>query len=263
MANSKIDFYLVNKQCLYCNIKLKIKNFRDIERKKFCSMRCLGTYHGKLRLSDPEKKSNFLASSYTLESNLKKSLKLDKHPLWVKREHRICIRCNSQFECKVNAKRKYCSFNCSLSHIHDNNKHDKVEKIEYSCIVCNNKFKRSINYKQNHKYCSYRCNGIDRMTNSNKERTDIEIIISDLLKSMNIGFKEQVNIKNISVVDFVIEDLLIFADGDYWHNLKDRRKKDLEKTNNLQDLGYKVLRFDGSFIKTEIDLVKKKITEFL
>jgi very-short-patch-repair endonuclease len=71
------------------------------------------------------------------------------------------------------------------------------------------------------------------------------------------------NLKNISVVDFVIEDLLIFADGDYWHNLKDRRKKDLEKTNNLQDLGYKVLRFDGSFIKTEIDLVKKKITEFL
>lgn len=30
MANSKIDFYLVNKQCLYCNIKLKIKNFWDI-----------------------------------------------------------------------------------------------------------------------------------------------------------------------------------------------------------------------------------------
>ena len=78
---------------------------------------------------------------------------------------------------------------------------------------------------------------------------------------MDIGLKydSQYVIKNISIADFKIEDLLIFADGDYWHNLPGRREKDLIQTNKLKKIGYRVIRFDGSLIENNPELVKEKI----
>jgi len=71
------------------------------------------------------------------------------------------------------------------------------------------------------------------------------------------------NIKNISIADFKIDDTLIFADGDYWHNLPGRRERDLIQTNKLEEMGYRVIRFDGSLIENNGELIIKKITKEL
>ena len=214
-------------------------------------------------MSNPELKKRILERAMSPGSSAKKGLRGEKHPNWVGREMRSCKLCNSEFQCRITSERKYCNFKCSLKDIHSKNRIDRVEKIEYSCLVCSNKFKRSVNYKQNAKYCSYKCNGIDLCRNiaSNKGRTDIESLIHDLLVSMNLPFEEQININSISVADFKVGNLLIFADGDYWHSLPGRKRKDLDQSKRLVDIGYSVLRFTGSLIKSDVNQVRNKIKE--
>jgi very-short-patch-repair endonuclease len=257
----KLDFSLVDKRCLNCGCKLLLKVSRDVKRKNFCSRSCGGSYRGKIVMSNPELRKKILERAMSPESSAKKGLKGEKHPNWVGKETRSCKLCNCEFQCRITSERKYCSFKCSLKDIHSKNRIDRVEKIEYSCLVCSKKFKRSVNYKQNPKYCSYRCNGIDscRNTASDKGRTDIENLVHDLLVLMNLPFEEQININNISVVDFKVGNLLIFADGDYWHNLPGRREKDFEQSKKLEDIGYSVLRFTGSLIKSDINQVHNEI----
>lgn len=259
----RIIFSDIDKKCLNCGKKLEIKNSRDITRKKFCSRKCNGFNHGKDMLSDPDFRNKFLNSSRNDISNSLKGLRGEVHPAWVDRENRSCKYCESIFECRKNSKRKYCSRKCSLDHIHIRNMRDRVLKREYQCVICGTSFLRSVNYKQNPKYCSYKCNGIDRCISSRKTKTDIEHKICDILNSMNIDFSEQVNIKNISVADFAISNLLIFADGDYWHDLPGRKESDVLKTERLELFGYKVLRFRGSVIKKDPEFVKKEIIKFL
>lgn len=260
----KLDFSDIVKKCLNCGDPLVLKVKRDIERKKFCSRSCSCTYHGKINLGDPKKLSNFLKNSYTPEANSKKGVKGKMNHRWKDKELVKCLNCENLFERIISAKRKYCSFKCSLDHIHECNKgKNLVDKKTYSCITCGSNFQRSVNYKQNPKYCSYRCNGLYQTLNSKKEMTDIERILEKILISYGIEYRMQVNIKNVSVVDFVIGEILIFADGDYWHNLPGRAQKDLIQTWKLTSLGYTVLRFSGSDILNNIEYVRKKILEYV
>lgn len=260
----KLDFSGIEKKCLNCNDTLILKVRRDIERKNFCSRSCSCTYYGKINLGNPENLANFLKNSCTPEANSKKGVKGKMHYLWKDKELAGCLKCGNQFERILSDKRKYCSFKCSLDHIHEMSVGKyRVEKKNHSCINCGNNFQRSVNYKQNPKYCSLRCNGIYQTANSKKKMTDIEIILENVLISAGIDYITQVNIKNISVADFVIGEILVFADGDYWHSLPGRAEKDLLQTEKLTLLGYTVLRFNGSDILNNIENVRKKIFEYV
>lgn len=259
--NARSNFSDIVKKCKNCGCTLVIKNSRDIIRKNFCSRRCNGLYGSIKILEDPARLNKFIESSRNPDSNAKKGLRGEDHPKWIGREERSCCYCESIFTCRVTSKRKYCDSRCSLQSIHKRNRGDKVEKKEHNCIVCGSLFRRSVNYKQNPKFCSYRCNGIHQCRESKKNRTDIEMMIHQILVNNNIPYSEQINIGNISVADFVVDDILIFADGDYWHNLPGRRDSDFIKTKKLESMGYRVLRFDGNFIKKYTDLVEKKIIE--
>jgi len=39
------DFHDVEKRCEMCNVRMVLRNTRDIERKRFCSRSCLGTFN--------------------------------------------------------------------------------------------------------------------------------------------------------------------------------------------------------------------------
>jgi very-short-patch-repair endonuclease len=256
----KINFSEITKFCLTCGNKLILTVSRDIERKKFCSRSCAGYYQGKINISNPEIKLKFLNGSNTKEANSKKGLRGELNPKWKKRKIVKCNECSKEFEKIESGKRKYCSFKCFLNHIHKNNKgKNRVEKIDYKCIVCETPFQRSINYRQNPKYCSLKCNGIYQILNSKKKKTDIELIIENLLIDMKIHYIEQARVENISIADFKVENILIFADGDYWHSLPGRPEKDKEQTKKLESLGYNVLRFSGNEIHNKIEYVKEKI----
>ena len=216
------------------------------------------------RMEDKEFKEKVLCNILSLDSNSKKGRKGPLNSLWIEREERKCIGCDSNFECRSNAARKYCSKNCSLVSIHKGNiKNSTPDTKLHQCQTCKKDFVRPINYSQPAKYCSRSCHCIGNVINSKKENTNIEKIIEKILIDSGIEYLPQQNIKNISIADFKIDKVLIFADGKYWHSLPGRKNKDSEQTKKMLDLGYTVLRFDEDIIINNPEKVKTKIIEYL
>ncbi len=64
-----------------------------------------------------------------------------------------------------------------------------------------------------------------------------------LLNNTDLIFESQVGMVH-SVVDFYIApDIVVFCDGDYWHNLDSHKKRDFYVNNKLRENGFLVLRF--------------------
>lgn len=215
-------------------------------------------------MEDKEFKEKVLSNLLSPDSNSKKGRKGSLNSLWIEREERKCIGCNSNFKCRNNSSRKYCSKNCSLVFIHKGNiKNSTPDTKIHQCQTCKKDFPRPINYSQPAKYCSRSCHCIGNVINSKKENTSIEKIIEKILIDLGIEYLPQQNIKNISIADFKIDKVLIFADGKYWHSLPGRKNKDLEQTKKMSDLGYTVLRFDEDLIINNPEKVKIKIIQCL
>jgi len=252
------------KYCKNCNSILNIKNKRDLVRKKFCSRSCNGTFNGKKRMEDPGFLIKFIQSSNNNESKSKKGHKKESHPRWIGREKRNCMNCGYLFETRKNTGRKYCNNKCSLEKIHsDLLGKNRIDRIKHECIICGCFFERPKNYKSPAKYCSRKCHCIGIVKFSNKKSTNIERILENIIIDIGLSYETQYVIKNISIADFKIDNTLIFADGDYWHNLPGRREKDLIQTKKLKETGYRVIRFDGSLIENSPELIIEKIIKEL
>lgn len=96
-----------------------------------------------------------------------------------------------------------------------------------------------------------------------KKDTDIERLIENELIRRNIPYTKQVPLLGITIADFLLsKDTVIYADGDYWHNLPIYKKRDSNQAFILTFYGYRVLRFWGKEItgsaKKCIDRVIKK-----
>lgn len=68
------------KSCLYCKCDIELKITRDIERKKFCSRKCLGLYTVEFKLPKDHMKNVVMPLSMTPEVNAKKANKGENHP---------------------------------------------------------------------------------------------------------------------------------------------------------------------------------------
>ena len=90
-------------------------------------------------------------------------------------------------------------------------------------------------------------------------KTDIELIIFNLLKEENINFVFQfpIRCKYGYISDFYLPEsnLIIEADGEPFHN----KKKDNAKTNVLKSMGYNIIRFKGKEIRSNPSLCLEKI----
>lgn len=75
-------------------------------------------------------------------------------------------------------------------------------------------------------------------------------------EKQNIVFKTQIPIhfinKKYCITDFFFPSskIVVFCDGDYWHNLENTKKKDKEQNKFLHQMGFKVLRFWEHEIKS-------------
>ena len=80
--------------------------------------------------------------------------------------------------------------------------------------------------------------------------TLIERLIEDELIRRNIPYTKQVPLLGITIVDFLLpNDIVIYCDGDYWHNLPKRKSRDFNQDFMLTFHGYRVFRFTGKEIK--------------
>jgi 5-methylcytosine-specific restriction endonuclease McrA len=68
---------------------MHLKVIRDLERKKFCSRKCLGRYTVKHKLPKDHMYTKVMPKSMTPEANAKKSHKGEKHPSWIKDRSKV------------------------------------------------------------------------------------------------------------------------------------------------------------------------------
>jgi len=93
--------------------------------------------------------------------------------------------------------------------------------------------------------------------------TSIELKMERELKRINICYQKQVPLCDITVVDFYLPEykIVIYADGDYWHNIPEVRDRDKRQNRILEDKGYRVLRFWGREINKSIEECGNRIKQ--
>ena len=90
--------------------------------------------------------------------------------------------------------------------------------------------------------------------------SSIEIKVRQLLDEL--GIKYQINQQiGYYYPDILIEDrkLIIECDGDYWHNLPDKKKHDKRRDWYLRNQGYRVVRFWEHEINNDLEIVGNQI----
>jgi len=136
-----------------------------------------------------------------------------------------------------------------------------VKKESYECPICGRIWKRETERLRQGKTCCTKCASIKGFLNSNRKETGIELKLQSLLLSMDISFITQKPLLGVTVADIFIEpNVVIFADGSYWHSGALKEYKDSEKTRKLLKAGYVVLRLDEKEINKDIEAVKNKVT---
>jgi very-short-patch-repair endonuclease len=104
------------------------------------------------------------------------------------------------------------------------------------------------------------------MTFRNGKMTDIEKIMQEIL--IHSGLKENKDFcynYPISGLPYIIDFALLNSkialecDGENWHSSLDARKKDDRRDNELEEIGWKTIRFSGKTLKNEPDKVLETI----
>lgn len=241
------------KYCKACGKQLVIRNARDVLRRNFCSRSCTGQYTGQKMMEDPIFKAKFIAGGQTPESNRQKGHKGSAHPGWkggkIERE---CRRCGVKFMARryrVEADQaRFCSQICyRLSGA--NGPALRLERKPVTCMVCG-KISMVLPHRIHQKTCSRACSAVLGTMSfcANKGPTSIEKIIGRMLDAIGVEYIAQKWIGRICVPDFRVGNVLIFADGTYWHSKPGVPERDARINKKLKEEGYTVLRFSEPVI---------------
>ena len=98
-----------------------------------------------------------------------------------------------------------------------------------------------------------------------KKDTKIELITEKELMLRCIKYQKQVPLEKICIPDFYLPKyrVVIFCDGDYWHNLPHYKIRDKRINKTLRQKGYKVYRFWEHEIEDSISNCIDKLCAFL
>jgi very-short-patch-repair endonuclease len=212
-------------------------------------------------------KSPSLKATYCSNKCYRKYLKLNSKKVTL-----ICKNCGKEFQTKpCNIKRAeregwnlLCSKKCKYENFsgQNNTSWKPNSKKEFTCIVCAKRFVTWA-YRKRTKCCSTQCVGV-YATICNKKKWNkfnkIETAIKQELAVKGFNFIPHLPIEGISVVDFYLPDyrIIIQCDGDYWHNLKDHKIRDIKQDFLYHFKGYKVFRFwEKDILKSPVKCVRK------
>lgn len=132
-----------------------------------------------------------------------------------------CERCGGHFRYSQTETRRFCSETC------------RRPPLLMTCGHCGTGFRTQPSREGRARYCSKRC------YRASDAETGIERRVRELLEAWGQEHVVQAQI-GPWVVDFLLGDLVIEADGDYWHSL--RPEVDARKSRDLEQRGYVVLR---------------------
>lgn len=139
----------------------------------------------------------------------------------------------------------------------------RVERIRKQCLNCKKYFYilPSQNWR-NPKFCSIKCltsyepyrkkhSKYMSKRNATQKKTDtnIELILKNWFIENKISFEQNKLIEGICVDFFINPNIVLFADGDYWHNLPKTKERDKRQNRLLKGNGWRVIRLWGSKIE--------------
>jgi very-short-patch-repair endonuclease len=151
---------------------------------------------------------------------------------------RTCKHCHKTFTVTPNDARRRvaesCSNTCRTGH-----------HLWIDCAHCGNHF--NARHNTTRRFCSKRC----YLSSWSESRIEKQVRIS--LESYGLDFETQFPIKGAHHFDFYVSalNLLIEADGTYWHSRPWSKERDAKKTAKAEALGYCVERFPESLIMSD------------
>lgn len=199
----------------------------------------------------------------------------ENHPNWkgglIKRN---CLECGNEFSQKPShikiGEGKYCSLKCRNTSYTKNRKGSnswnwKGGKIKRICEICSKGFEvmPHVVKKGNGRFCSRSCKTIWQILHNKKQNTSIEIKMEQELTRHGIVFQKQYPIWQAKTIPdfFIIPNICIYCDGDYWHGTDKQKTIDKKQDFILKFLGYKVYRFWEHEIKKSIKKCVNRIQE--
>ncbi len=133
---------------------------------------------------------------------------------------------------------------------------------KHLCGICGRVWKRETERMKQGKTCTKRCASIKGYLSGDRKETGIELKLQVLLKELNIPFVIQKPLLGICVADIVIDpNVVLFADGEYWHSGAKMEYKDGEITRRLTKNGYVVCRLEERDINKDLMKVQLQILE--
>ena len=113
-----------------------------------------------------------------------------------------------------------------------------------------------------HRFCTRKCAALYGAIQSRKGKTtDIERKVEEFLQQEKIAYEKDKAVARTSVPDFIVGNILIYCDGNRWHDTKKAKYRDNKINDKLRKLNYTVLRFSGSTIKSDFNEVVNTINK--
>ncbi len=97
------------------------------------------------------------------------------------------------------------------------------------------------------------------------KNTSIEIALQKELDKTNLKYETHVPLCKVAVVDIFLREynVIVQADGDYWHNLHKVKERDINQDKILKKDGYKVFRFWEHEINKDSRECIQKVQDFI
>lgn len=210
---------------------------------QFCSMKCRNTAWASEGKPQPRDESKYIESQ--------------------------CEICGQSFTAtewnRKKGKDRFCSHICYAESLRRKRgeAHPLYKKIAKSCLQCGKLLKVAPSVINRTKFCSRHCAGAWNVIHNNKQ-SSLERIVADLLAEIGVIFESQKGIGPYAC-DFFIPsaNLVIEADGEYWHSLPANKVRDRRKTTFLLNNGYQLLRLPERTVRSNSAWCKKQILNAL
>ena len=266
-------------ECLNCGEKFYVMPYR-VEGAKYCSRQCQNEYQAKQNWENgvfekaerEEIKCKFCGDVFTARVNENRKFCSFDCYLKYREENKnpetaICRKCGTEFEYYEPARNGvYCSAECKRTHLKGKWASNwQGGGIECECEICGRKFKiQKSRYKKHGKAkcCSMEC--LYEWYKNPETMTNIEKEVFQVLEKLEIDFEPQKSIDSWRF-DFYLPELnlIIEADGDYWHKRPEGVARDKAKDRWCNKNNYNIEHIWVSDIKEDAEkYVKQAISKY-
>ena len=176
-----------------------------------------------------------------------------------RRIKRQCLVCGDGFEVLPSVAKdprgrgKFCSRECDavFRRLRTGPEHPLFkEKVQINCDFCGEVFevKQSVARRPETRFCSRSCHGSWSIRAQGGRVSSLEVAVAAHLDSLGVTYEWQVRVGRF-LVDFQIGDLVVEADGVYWHAQPKVVARDKRKDGVIAAKGLRLIRLPECEIK--------------